>query len=537
LGYRATIRVVCRGALEEALYHHLARKHTAATGAQVEDRLVTLFSPRAPHSPEARAAGADARALAARAIASGVTNGAYVKSATHYHPTGVYLMEQYLAERFAAMWCANVPAVDDDTVRAATRFFQVGVGYNLNREQLEAVRLVVNAQLAVLTGGAGVGKTTVLRVVCDILEGCGISVIQMALAGRAARRMRESTGREATTIASFLSHAGEGFLTNRHCVVIDEASMVDILTMYAVVRKIPEGARLILIGDAVQLPPIGPGLVFHAMVTAYGLRNATARLTSVQRQRADTGIPSVAADVRAHRWPSLPAYTGQQEGVSFLRCPTGKVADVATSVSNVYQALGGDMADVQMICATKATRVGTNLLNYLAREKYRTGDAPVCYRDHAGRTIMTGFRRRDRVMWTRNDYARDLTNGTLGRVVEVLPINDTYRCVVDFEGQRHKLTLDDLDDLAPAYAITVHKAQGSEFERVIIPVFPNRLLDQSLLYTALTRGVRQVVFVGDEEAASAAVRAPARATQRQVGFTAMLAQTLNATLDLDERGR
>ncbi len=517
------------GALEEALYRHLARKHTAATDAQVEDRLVALLSPRGLRGSEARVATADARALAARAIASGVTNGAYVKSADHYHPTGVYLMEQYLAERFAALRGAGVPTVDEDAIRAAAGRFRLVNGHDLNSEQRAAVRLVVNERLGILTGGAGVGKTTVLRVVCDILEGRGVAVIQMALAGRAARRLRESTGREAMTIARFLSRFGasEGLITDRHCIVIDEASMVDVLTMHAVMRTIPEGARLILIGDAVQLPPIGPGLVFHALVTADGLRDTTARLTTVQRQRADTGIPSVAAAVRAHQWPALPPYAGPREGVSFLRCPTGHVADMAARVIDVYEDLGGDTADVRMLCPTIATGVGTDVLNSLAQERYRTDDAPVCYRDGGGRTIMTGVRRHDRVMWTRNDYVRDLTNGTLGRVVEALPIDDTYRCVVDFEGARHKLTLDDLDDLATAYAITVHKAQGSEFERVIIPVFPNRLLDQSLLYTALTRGVRQVVFVGDKDVASTVVRAPARATQRQVGFTTMLTETLN----------
>lgn len=527
------------GALEEVLYRHLARKHTAATGAQVEDRLVTLLSPRGLRGREAQVATADARALAARAIASGVTNGAYVRSASQYHPTGVYLMEQYMAERFAAMRCAGAPMVDDDTIRAAAGRFRLVNGYSLNREQLAAVRLVVNERLAILTGGAGVGKTTVLRVVCDILEEHGVAVIQMALAGRAARRMRESTGRDAMTIARFLSRsiAGEGLLTDRHCVVIDEASMVDVLTMHAVMRTIPEGARLLLIGDAVQLPPIGPGLVFHALVTADGLRDATARLTSVQRQRADTGIPSVAAVVRTHHWPALPAYTRKQDGVRFLRCPTGHVADMAARVIDVYDALDGDTADVRMLCPTKATGVGTDVLNRLVQERYRTHDAPVCYQDGAGRAIMTGFKQRDRVMWTRNDYTRDLTNGTLGRVIEARPIDDTYRCVVDFEGVRHKLMLDDLDNLVMAYAITVHKAQGSEFERVIIPVFPNHLLDQSLLYTALTRGVRQVVFVGDEEAASAAVRASARAAQRQVGFTAMIVETLKETLDSDKKTR
>ncbi len=509
------------GALEQAIYRHLARKHTAVAVVDIEATLINLLSP----CGKAHVDNAEARGLAAKAIASGVTNGAYIKSERNYHLAGVYLMEQHLAERFARMLVVPTLLIDDAIIQNVVDNVQVTTGHDLTGEQMAAVRLAAVSPLTIITGGAGVGRATVLRCVCDMLSAAGMKVIPLALSGRAARHMQESTGRAAMTIAAFTRRVNEDGLTNKQCVVIDEANVVDVLAMYAVVRKLPEGTRLLLIGDPEQIEPVGPGLVLHALSASDQLATAIARLTVVHRQEVPTGIPAVVAAIRSHEWPPLPAYSGQQDGVTFLRCDQREIANRAM---DVYEEPGSDGSDVRILCCVRSTSTGTDALNLLVQERYRRNDAPLSYADIEGRTIRSGFKLHDRVMWTRNDYGRELMNGTLGRVVEVHPTlgSDGYLCVIDFDGARMQLTSEDMDDLVLAYAISIHTAQSSQFERVIIPVVAGPLLDQGLIYTAVTCGVRQVVLVGDEQAACEAVCAPARASRRQVGFTAMLNEIL-----------
>lgn len=503
------------GAVEESLYRHLRRNHTAATADQLRGRIAALIG-----------AGVDRShlpGLISRAMDTGSAAHAFIRDGAYYYPTGIYLIERQLAERFIRMAATSPRPSEARMAARAITAFPVARGHALTGEQQDAVRLALTRTFSIIVGGAGVGKTTALRAIFDALAASGERIIPIALSGRVTRRMTDATGYQAMTIASFIAHFDDKALDERCCVVIDEASMLDVLTAHNILLRIPDGARLILVGDPAQLPPIGPGLVFHALVQEAALNPVIARLSVVHRQDHATGIPAVAAAIRSHEWPQLPRFRGPDDGISVLADDSPNVQHVSDVILDAYQALGGDSADVRILCPTRRAGVGAHVLNGLTQGRYRRANTPVRYADAGRQALLPAFFHRDRVMWTHNDYARGLMNGTLGRIWEVPGADAGHPCAVNFEGTQHSLSVEDLAHLELAYAITVHKSQGSQFERVIVPIYPTRLLDHSLIYTAITRGVRQVVLVGDVAAAEAAVRAAAHAARRTIGFPRLLA--------------
>lgn len=503
------------GAVEESLYRHLRHNHTATTADQLKGGVATLIG-----------SGVDRRylpELISRAMDIGAVAHAFIRDGAYYHPTGIYLIEQQLAERFIRMAAASPRPSGARMANRAITAFSAAQGHALTGEQQNAVRLALTRTFSIIVGGAGVGKTTALRAVFEALTASGERIIPIALSGRATRRMSDATGYQAMTIASFIAHFDDETLDERCCVVVDEASMLDVLTAHNVLLRIPNGARPILVGDPAQLPPIGPGLVFHALVQEAVLDPVIAHLSIVHRQDHATGIPTVAAAIRSHEWPQFPRFRGPDDGISVLADDSPNVQHVSDVILDAYQALGGDSADVRILCPTRRAGVGTHVLNGLAQRRYRRTNTPVRYAGAGGQALLPAFFHRDRVMWTHNDYARGLMNGTLGRIWEVPGADAGHPCTVNFEGTQHSLSVEDLAHLELAYAITVHKSQGSQFERVIVPIYPTRLLDHSLIYTAITRGVRQVVLVGDVATAEAAVRAVAHAARRTIGFPRLLA--------------
>jgi exodeoxyribonuclease V alpha subunit len=322
----------------------------------------------------------------------------------------------------------------------------------------------------------------------------------MALAGRAAKRMSESTGFPSMTIAKFLIdvRAERLEITSDSLVILDEASMLDLPTAYRILRVLPDGARLLLVGDPAQLAPIGFGLVFHKLV---GLPEVPqTNLVEVHRQAASSGIPDVAKAVREHQIPHFVPFMGRHAGVSFIECAPDGTMDVLRRLKAAWR---GD--EWQYLCSVKGGRGGIHIVNSSFHAEACAGDPFVA-------TIVAG----EPVIHLVNDYERGLMNGTLGTVIEVLQDSSL---AIEFEGIRHVLPADEARDrIELAYAISVHKAQGSQFARVAVVVGKSRNLDHALLYTALTRGVNQVVFVGDRSAFDAAVKAPPLASQRSVGF-------------------
>lgn len=517
-------------AIEESLYRGLNGGHTCLPEEDVHSSLVKLLG---------------TRALAELALSRAGSSTAYRRLNGFFQAQGPYLIESYVAERLRDMLAGEhaqgqqglfvPPATDLTRLDAILNAYERAHAIELTQAQRYAVCTSAGAPLSLILGGAGTGKTTVLKALYVALEELqpGVLIHQLALSGRAAQRMTEATGRLSSTIAGFLVNTESSQLGPGTVVVVDESSMVDVILMYRLLRFLPAGVRLILVGDPAQLPPIGPGLVLHALAGLAEIPQT--ELKQVKRQSASSGIPQVAAAIRLHQDPEWCPYKGRPHaGVSFVSCPPERLEQ---TVQRVYAELGADGSDfsVQILAITNSNVGGVKPLNAALHKRYLQGAEPVLGHDLQNGVVWANTFERlplkvgSLVIYTENNYELGLRNGSLGKVVKAFPVKgpDDVCCTCLFDGTEYDLNTRQVHALNHAFAITVHKAQGSQFTRVIVPISQSRLLDQTLIYTAVTRGVDQVVLVGDEQAALAAIRAPASAARRHIGLPSLLKASLN----------
>lgn len=490
------------GAVESCLYTRLNEKHTLTGYDALLRHVGSLLGIDSLVSDRAVQLALDDRAITG-------------DRETGYQPIGAALIESGISKRLIRIHNGAVSRqgqlfhstsrINSSLIREKISTFESSQELTLNEAQKEAVVMATSKPLSVLTGGAGVGKTTVLKIVIDITEEAGGTVYQMALSGRAAQRMREATGHDAMTIAGFISNVQKGHLHVRRdsLVIIDEASMLDLPIMHRIVRNLPDGVRLLMVGDPYQLPPIGFGLVFHKIAESSTIPRV--ELTQVHRQTESSGIPSVALAVRGGIVPPLKAFDGSGTGVSFIDCAPEKIVGL---LFDVYETRGGG-ADTQVLGMTKSGVAGVRAINDYFHQMLS-----------AGRRKLFQWRlaEGDPVIHLENDYERLLFNGSLGYVKRIVTEGHVSSLVCEFDGVEHVFTEAELEKIALAYGITVHKAQGSQFRRVAIPVTRCRLLDRTLIYTALTRGIEQVVFVGDRNAFRQVVINPPSVNSRNVGL-------------------
>lgn len=505
-----------RGAVEEALYRLFGEGHTAVITPMLVDRLQAILGVETDTFQW--------RTLIPDAMTRGADNGNYViGEGGDLHPLGALVMESEIAAAIAAR-CANacrlLDTVDVDRLIAEYEFEE---DIALNQEQRAAVHVAAQWPFALVLGGAGVGKTTLLKAALKIFDRAEVRVIQMALSGRAAKRMQEATGRPATTIAGFLKHAPDVDFDVPTVLVIDESSMVDVITMSRVCEAVPPQVRMLLIGDPNQLMPVGPGLILHALVAVPGVP----QVELLQVKRYGGAIAHAAHEIRQGRWPRLS--DDKDAPIAFIPCASTGIPGL---VANLYAV---DAPRTQILSARKQQQDGTLALNAVCQRQF-TGGAKrleVWSDEHCAR-VGTGFHVGDLLLCTRNLWDLGLQNGSLGRLVEV---EDLPRLIVDADGREIGYALawaewDDgkrrpvfefmLDDLELGFAITVHKAQGSQWPRVIVVLSGNRLLDRTLVYTAVTRAQEQVLIVGNEQAARQAVERLPRAHSRRVGLRGLL---------------
>lgn len=516
-------------AIEEILYRAMKLGHTCLPQKDVQLRLTKLLG--------------DSK-LAQRAIDQFDTETApslhYRVVDGFYQSVGMHVIESYVSRRLLEMIGAvnsegqtslfSPRATSLREVNAVIYAYEAEHKLRLSREQRDAVKASLDSNLSLILGGAGTGKTMVLMAIYRTLEALrpGVKIFQMALSGRAAQRMTQTTGRESLTIARFLATIHPSQIDPGTVVVIDEMSMVDVILMYRLLRHLPEGVQLILVGDPHQLPPIGPGLVLHVLAGMPTIKKTVLKV--VQRQTFASGIPQVAAAIRDHQVPSWAVYLGKPDvGVSFIPCVEG---NIESKVHEVYAALGGDGSDysVQILSITKTNIAGVINLNTAIHNLYRKIDEPVFSFDEefgivGARTLeRIALKVGDLVVFTQNDYDLDVRNGSLGKITATLPgkeKNDAF-CVCEIDGTEYHLNSQNMQALNHAYSITVHKSQGSQFKRIIVPIHASRLIDHALIYTAVTRGIEQVVLIGDEDACLAAIRAPSSASKRCVTLPFLL---------------
>ncbi|WP_288228841.1 ATP-dependent RecD-like DNA helicase [uncultured Desulfovibrio sp.] len=376
-------------------------------------------------------------------------------------------------------------------------------------EQLEAVRTAARSKVMVLTGGPGTGKTTIINAIIKLFGEVRARILLAAPTGRAAKRMAETSGREARTIHRLLEYSPkeDGFARNEDnplacgLLVVDEASMMDTLLFYHLLKAVPLGATLVLVGDVYQLPSVGPGNVL-ADIIASGVVPVV-ELTEIFRQSAESEIICNAHLINHGEVPNLESSKERLSDFYFIHQNNPeKAADLMVDLvkNHIPRRFGLDpVDDIQVLTPMHKGAVGAGQMNTRLQEALNPNGLEVRRGDRA-------FRLHDKVMQVRNNYEKDVFNGDMGRIVFLDPKERTLS--VNFDERVVPYDFDELDELAPAYAISIHKSQGSEYPAVVIPIMMQHyvLLQRNLIYTGVTRGKKLVVLVGESRALHMAVK-------------------------------
>jgi exodeoxyribonuclease V alpha subunit len=382
-------------------------------------------------------------------------------------------------------------------------------GLNLNDKQQEAVRLALTEKVSVLTGGPGTGKTTSMRALLRVLQVKKKKVILAAPTGRAARRLSETTGASATTIHRLLElrPGGKAAFDRDHpldadMVIVDEASMLDVLLMNRLLQSVPNGAHLLLVGDTDQLPSVGPGNVLSDIVNS-GIVPVV-RLEHIFRQGAGSAIVTNAHRINQGEMPQVSRDV--QDFFFFFEDDTEKAAQLIVELvaNRIPRKFGvNSIRDIQVLAPMHRSKAGVGELNNALQEILNPASERKRERRWGGRL----FREGDKVMQLKNNYEKLVFNGD-GGIITLIDQEDQYVKVELEDGRQVEYDFAELDELALAYCVSVHKSQGSEYPVVVMPLLASHypMLQRNLIYTAVTRARKVVVLVGSKKALAMAVR-------------------------------
>jgi exodeoxyribonuclease V alpha subunit len=452
--------------------------------------------------------------IVAAALAQTLAEGRLVRRGVADAPPLVYLAaldaaERGLASNLLALARGRHPCPRVD-VDAAVRWVEAKTGIALAAAQREALSLATTAKVLVITGGPGVGKTTLVDTIVRVLAGKRLKLGLCAPTGRAAKRLSEATGREAKTIHRLLAvdpvsgafRHGPDTPLDLDVLVADETSMVDLPLAHALVRAVPRHAALVLVGDVDQLPSVGPGCVLRDVIDSGVV--TVVRLTEVFRQAAASRIVANAHRVNRGLQPERPPREGGDASDFYVvdqddpaRALELLVKLVTSSIPRRFGLRAFE--DVQVLTPMQRGELGARNLNQVLQQALNPEGPSV---ERYGWTFRIG----DKVMQVENDYDRDVFNGDIGRIAAIDAGVRTL--TVRFDDREVAYTFDELDELSLAYAVTIHKAQGSEYPAVVIPLHTQHypLLQRNLVYTGITRGRKLVVMVAAPKALAIAVR-------------------------------
>ncbi len=397
-----------------------------------------------------------------------------------------------------------------------------GSAIELSPEQRKAVQTALTHKVTVLTGGPGTGKTVSVRTIIGALEAMNCRYALCAPTGRAAKRLSEATGRPAKTVHRLLKYAPvEGFRHNvenplaADCLIVDEASMLDLLLTNNLLKAVDPAAHVLFVGDVDQLPSVGAGDVLRDVISSG--RAAVMQLTTIFRQAANSGIVVNAHRINQGQPPILNEF---EDFYFFSKTEPQEAASLLVDVvqRRIPQKFGLDPVDeLQVLAPMYRGACGVANLNTCLQQALNPASSHKAERRLGGRDFRVG----DKVMQTRNNYTRDVYNGDIGRVTGIDPVEQTVTVTID--GQPVLYDWGEADELVHAFAVSVHKSQGSEYPAVVMPMHTQHymMLQRNLLYTAITRAKRLVVLVGTRQAIGIAVR-NAKVRERYSGLSVRL---------------
>ncbi len=427
--------------------------------------------------------------------------------------TAVYLSRYYTCETGIAAMLKRLlktpkasRAIDTDRALA---WVQGQLAFTLAEKQAEAVSDAGRHKVMVITGGPGTGKTTIIRAVLKIFSRISVNILMAAPTGRAAKQMSEATGFPASTIHRMLSFEPRsgGFQKNEHnplkceILILDEASMIDTVLMYHLLKAVPKAATLILVGDVNQLPSVGAGNVLEDVIASQKV--PVVRLNEIFRQARQSRIIVNAHRINKGYMPIIDDARREANDFYFIEKedPEAVLSLILSMVeARIPKSFGFDpVSDIQVLSPMHKGILGTANLNHELQQRLNPGKDGVSF----GNAM---FCMDDKVMQIRNNYDKGIFNGDIGRVCG-LNREDRELCV-DFDNRRVSYDFTELNELVLAYAVSVHKSQGSEYPVVIVPVMTQHyiLLQRNLIYTAVTRGRQLVVVVGTKKALALGIK-------------------------------
>ena len=415
--------------------------------------------------------------------------------------------EKGIAEMLQKLQSAPLPWPNIDILTALQEIEEKN-GIALSSSQQQALTQALANKITIITGGPGVGKTTLLRSILQIFKTHKMTLTLCAPTGRAAKKMYEATGFEAKTIHRLLNINQEtGLFTYNDkfplscdVVVVDEVSMVDIPIMYALLKAIPKHAALILVGDQDQLPSVGPGQVLADLIASNTI--PFIHLTQTFRQAASSEIISVSQSINKGILPPLSGY-GIDSDFFFIQAETPEIA-LKTIIDLAQKRLPTKLgyspfADIQILCPMTRGSIGTKALNI---ELQKALNPPTT---NSLQKFGSWYSVGDKVMQIENNYQKEVYNGDIGIIQQINLEENMIK--IDFEGKIVDYDLQELDEIVLAYAMTIHKSQGSEYPVVIIPLLTQHytMLQKNLIYTGITRGKKLVILVGQKRALTIAI--------------------------------